>query len=769
MKKIIILSLFLFNILIANANTFTGKILQDNKPLTNVKLIIPSLNLETTTDSTGSFQFKNIEYNSLMLDIEASNHVHYNTEVNFNQEETITIDLASVSLEEIVVVANPLEHNLLKMTTPVAVLSEEELLMDRSLSIEQSLTAVTGINSGSFGAGAGQVVIRGQQGPRVSVLNNNIALKDASSISPDHWISSESLLAKRIEVLKGPATLLYGGGAIGGVVNVIDNAIPAEQIDGIQGAVEFRVSDSTLNERAGVISLEAGITDKIMTHFSYFDSQTDDFKITDSAESEILHESEEHDEHDDEEEEEESHGILENSSVNSSGATIGLSVINDNGYWGLSYADYNRNYGIPGHEHEEEHHDDDDDDDHDGEHEHEGEEVVRIDLDKSIFNIKGQHRFDNSSFIKQLKAHYSQTDYQHIELEGSEIGTVFKNNANEMRVELLHDPLVNFTGVLGLQVSSRDFSAIGDEAFIAPSQTDIYSLFIIEERQFETWHGEFGLRYDKQEISTNLFPNLNDNALSLSFGATFDLDENWIVPINFSAAQRLPTVEELLSNKAGLDELIPHLATNTIEVGNPDLLHETANNLDIGLRYRNENFKFNLAWFYNHIDDYIYLKNSGETFEEVAVFNYSQQQAVFKGFEVDLSYQYLDSLSNQWNFRLFADKTTAKLKNGSYVPRIPASRLGFNVGLVRGPLAVDLDYTHANEQNRIADFELPTKSYNLLDFSTNWLFVMKDKEITTFLKIKNILNSEIREHASFIKDIAPRPARSITAGIRLNF
>jgi iron complex outermembrane receptor protein len=764
MKKIMIIIATLLYLSTAQSETFTGQITDKGTPLSNITILIPSLNLKSETDNEGIFTFENISFDQYLLDIEKSNHSHFNTKIDFNSEETLNIDIFSFSYEEVVVTANPLEHNSMRMTTPTSILSEEELIINRSLSIDQTLNKTTGVNSGSFGAGAGQIVIRGQQGPRVSVLNNNIAIQDASSVSPDHWITSETLLAKQIEILKGPATLLYGGAAVGGVVNVVDNVIPTDRIDGIHGGIEARISDNTMNERSGVLNIEAGLSDNIMAHISYFNSETDDYEIPGFGESSILHASEGGDPNNSDRLDEEM-GLLENTSVKSEGLNLGFSFITDNGYWGLSYSDFDRNYGIPGHGHEEEH--EEGEDGHDEEEEE--EEIVRIDLDKSVFNIKGRHEFSGDSFFSYFKTHFSQTDYQHIELEGDEIGTIFDNEANEFRFEIAHQTIAGFSGVWGLQFTNRDFSAIGDEAFILPSKTEVSSVFLIEEREFDNWHAEFGLRYDQQDIKTSLFGNNSDSAFSLSLGAAFDVSDNWVIPVNFTSAQRLPTAEELFSNQSGIDELIPHLATSTIEIGNPLLDHETANNIDIGLRFKNENFRFNIAFFYNKIDDYIFLQNSGENSEDFPIFNYQQQDATFKGYEIDLAYNFSDSYNNQWNYRIFTDKTDAKLNDNSNIPRIPANRFGADIGWLRGDWAANLDFVKVSSQNKVADLELPTEGYNALNMSINRIISSNKFETLIFFKANNLLDEEIREHASFIKDISPRPSRSFTVGARLTF
>lgn len=747
------------------SSDLNGRIIDSQQQsISNSLVRIHGTKLKTTTDEQGQFSFSELALGSYEIDVEISSSKHFNTTVE-HTGQPITINIDNLKLDDLVVSANPLEHNQLQMTTPVAILSEEDLVMDRGLSIDQTLNQITGVNSGSFGAGAGQIVIRGQQGPRVTVLTNNVTNQDAASVSPDHWVSTEPLLAKQIEVLKGPATLLYGGGAVGGVVNVVDDVIPTQVIDGLTGGLEGRFSDDTMAERSGVLSLSGALSDQYMAHFSYFNSQTDDYEIPGNAESEILHQAEGHED----EEDEESFGVLENSSVQADGFNVGISRVSDRGYWGISLSDFNRNYGIPGHAHEEHDEEQHTDPAHEDEEHSEEEEIVRIDLDKSVFNIKGLHQFSEDQFIRQLRTHYSNTDYQHIELEGDEVGTLFDNQADEFRLELTHGTVGGFEGVWGLQWTNRDFSALGDEAYILPSETQVWSLFLIEERGFDNWHGEFGFRYDNQSVTTQAFSDLNDSALSVSLGATFDLSDQWTLPINLTSAQRLPTAEEYFSNQGGGDELIPHLATDAIEIGNPDLQHETANNFDIGIKYRNEGFSFNAALFYNQIDDYIFLRDTGTEVDETGVFVYTQQNTTFMGFETDLSYRFEDSFNNQWDFRVFADGTQAELNTGANVPRIPSNRLGLEINWLRGPWSVGLNHTHVTKQTDLAAFELPTEGYDLLDLSANWVHYSNRFETLVFIKAKNVLDEEIRDHSSFIKDIAPRPGRSLSAGFRLTF
>lgn len=778
MKKTTFLCLFLSSGVMAENSDLTGKLVNENNTGLNQAIIkIKHGDGQAVTSSDGSFVIPSVPEGTLELDIEISNSQHFHTKIN-HDGQSVVINLAAMSLDEMVVSSMPLEHNTLEMTTPVAIINEDELVLSRGTSIDQTLNGIPGVHSGSFGIGAGQIVIRGQQGPRVAVLNNNHTLQDASRVSPDHWVTTEPMLAQQVEVLKGPATLLYGGGAIGGVVNVIDGVIPTRRIAGIEGAVEGRLSDDALNERAAVLSLDAGLSPNLMAHFSYFNTQTNDYEIPGFAESRILHEAEGHDDHDHDDDdggEEEAFGILENSSTDSDGTQLGLSWVTDRGHWGVSFRDFNRSYGLPGHSHE--HHDEDHDDDHGDDHgdhddDHDHEEVhheeVRLILDKRVLAFEGVHAFSGGGMINQFKTHYTDTDYSHVEFEGGENGTVFDNQASEFRFELTHHEWAGFKGIMGFQHSQRDFSAIGEEAFILPSTTDSWSVFLIEERDFEHWHAEFGLRYEDQNVETALFNDIDDQALSVSLGANFQINDHWSLPINVSSAQRLPTAEELFSNQGDAPELIPHLATSLIEIGDINLEQETAINLDIGLKYRSEHVRFNFAWFYNQIDDFIFLRDSGTSFEDTPIFDYAQQNSTFTGFEADVEYL-LDVGNSQWGLQLFADTIDAELNTGDSVPRIPSDRFGMRIQWSHGPWSAGLKHTHVMKQNDVAALELPTNGYDLLNFNINWLHQGSRCETLLFLQGSNLLNEEVRDHASFIKDVAPKPGRSITAGFRLMF
>ncbi len=751
----------------ADEKTLSGKVVDENgQPIANAEVHIRALNKQVMTDSEGRFSFMAIEEGRYKLDVEAARYGHINQSVR-HDGSSITLRVED-DAETIVVTGNPLEHSSLEMASPSVVIAGDELVKSRATNIGEALAELPGINLSSFGIGAGRPVIRGQQGNRVTVLSNNTSTQDASNASPDHWIAAEPLLAKRIEVLKGPATLLYGGGAVGGAVNVVDDRIPTEAPEGIDGGFELRLGDSATGEQTFVGTLTAGTEldgGTLAFHLDLLDSQTDPIEIPGFAESLRLRELEEaegggHSE----EEEEEGFGELENSDTDTFGGSLGFSWITDNGYWGISYTDFDRNYGLPGHaEHGHE------EGGMAGEPEEE-EEVIRLDLRQKRLDVKGQWN-DPFEGFQTLKFSYSNTDYQHQELEGAETGTLFTNDADELRLELVHQAWKGWQGAFGVQYSDSDFAAIGEEAYIPQSNTEKLGLFWLEEKDIGDWHFELGVRFDHQELDAGQFGTREDNAVSFATGAVWHIDQNWSIPFNYARAQRIPQVEELLSNAGNNSlEYVPHLATLTVELGDVNLGQETANNLDIGLRYHTDTIHSSIAVFHNRVNDFIYFENIGE-FDELPLLQYSQQDAIFEGVEAEVEWAFAETSSGYWNLGVFGDYTHAEFDNasGAYIPRQPAKRFGASLGFEFEDFSAELKAINVAGQDKVSQGELATDGYDLLNLNLGYSLSFEKAEGLIFLRAQNLLDEEIRDHASFLKDRAPRAGRSITAGFRMTF
>jgi len=784
---------------LAAEKNLSGVVTDENdQPLANVEVHLRSLNQSTSTNEQGQFEFGDLEEGRYVLDIEAGSRGHINRSIRHDGAQQ-SIEFTPNNAEVMVISGNPLEHSSLEMASPSVVISGEELVKNRGANIGETLAQTPGINLSSFGSGAGRPVIRGQQGNRVTVLSNNSSTQDASNASPDHWIAAEPLLAERVEVLKGPATLLYGGGAVGGAVNVVDNRIPTHLTDGLEGGIEARAADSTTGERSSVGTV-TGSADNFAFNLNAFKSETDDYQIPGFAESSYLraeeaheHEGETEEEH--EEHEEEFGGRLANTATDTTGGSFGASFITDKGFIGASYTEFERSYGLPGHSHahgHEEHGEEEHDEhaEHDEHEEHEEGENVLLDLKQKRYDVKGQLN-DPFAGFQELKLSFAKTEYEHQELEGDAVSTEFTNDAQELRLEAVHNSWAGWQGAFGLQLSDSDFAAAGAETFIPGSNTKNYGFFWLEEIDQGDWHTELGARVDHQEMTIDSAGSFtgnqrDDNAYSFAAGTVWHFDDNWSLPINFAHAQRLPAIEELYSN-AGNDEdhYVPHLATLTIEVGDENLDKETANNLDIGLRYHTDEVHASISLFHNQVSDYIYLEHhehehddhdhSGdehadeEHHDEFPIFEYTQGDATFTGLEAEIDWTFGYQGASYWKAGLFADYTRATLDNGGYLPRTPAKRFGGNLGFVQNDFSADVTAIKVADQNQLAEDELPTDGYTLVNVNLGYSFYFDNSDLLVFLKGENMTDTEIRDHASFLKDRTTRAGRTLSAGFRLTF
>lgn len=648
-----------------------------------------------------------------------------------------------VELPPVVVSASALGSAREAMTTAAQVVEGDELVLRREATLGETLDHLPGVRSSSFGAGAARPVIRGLDGARVKVLSDGVELLDASTISPDHAVTSEPLLAERIEVLKGPATLLYGGGAIGGVVNVIDKKIPTHVPEkGYEGELELR-TNSVANEGAGVFGITAG-----SGHFAVraegTKRQADPYEIPGSPDKQ------------------------EGSYNDTDSFNLGASFIGERGYIGAAYGEQNNRYGLLAHEHADCHthgsdwhcggHDDhDDDDDHN--HDEHGS-VPYVDMRQKRWDLRGELSDPLPGFeLARLRIGHS--DYQHKEIEGGEVGTRFNNDATDARLELTHQPLFGWRGVVGAQTLRRDFEALGEEAYVPQTLTRNHGLFLLEEYTVGAWRYELGLRYEWQDIDANGRPDTDHSGTSMSAGAVWTFAPQYSLGFALSRSQRLPTAEELYANG-------PHAATRTVELGNVELKEETSQNAELTLRKFAGRTTFSLSLFRNEVNDFIYAADTGNDigggYREIA---YRQQDAVLTGAEGEVRFQASDATA----FTLFGDHVRGELrKGGDDLPRMPADRLGVRLDQRLTP-ALDglLELYRVQRQDRLADHETETGGYNMLGAGLGYHGSFNEADFLLYLKGSNLLDEKARQHTSFIKDEVLLPGRNLTVGVRLEF
>ncbi|MCR8922586.1 TonB-dependent receptor [Dasania sp. GY-MA-18] len=671
---------------------------------------------------------------------------------------------------EHVLVTTPLHKSEAQTALPVTVISGEQLREQATSNLGETLGSMPGLANASFGPSVGQPVIRGQQGARVTVLQNGTGSGDASNSSADHAVSVEPVLAQSIEVLRGPATLLYGGGAIGGVINVIDGRIPEKPPEQFSGALELR-HGSVNDENTAVLKLEGG-GEQLAFHLSGVARSSNAMEIPGHAAAQP-------DEH-----ELANKGFIANSDSELDSYTLGGSYSFEQGFVGLAVSRTSNEYGLPpgAHGHHEEHgeHDDHDEHEHD-EHEEEAEtEAIRLDIEQTRYDLRGAwlpHHSSAEHVLESLRWALSYSDYAHDEIEvdtetGSKaVGTHFSNEAWEGRIELVHREIAGWHGAVGLQLQQSDFSALGEEAFIPETEISRYGLFIVEDYHYGDVVYELGARVDSDRYKPQSVDEQRFTSWSLSSSALWQLDDNWQLGLALSSSERAPVTEELYSNTgASLGDYITHAASGVIELGNEQLDTEQANNAELSLSYQNDAIEGFITAYYNDFSDYIYLANTGAEQDETAIFAYRQQDASFTGLEFELSFALGAALGGDFDLSFFGDTIRGELNNSADVPRMPPRRLGSRLDFSTGPFGAYVALIDAAKQSRPGDFEEATPGYTRWDAGASYRFNEGGaQEYLVFVKLKNLSDEEIRSSVSFLRESAPEAGRSVELGLRVNF
>ncbi len=669
---------------------------------------------------------------------------------------------------------------------PVTVLTGDELHNAVRATLGDTLAGQPGISNASFGPAVGQTVIRGQQGRRVMNLSNGIPNADASGNSADHAQTVEAILANSIEVLRGPSTLLYGGGAIGGVVNVIDRRIATSLPSAPSFAIEARHDTAaSLDTIVGSLDFDSG---NLVWHFDGVHREWNDLEIPGLAiDTRYLEEAHKEEEHEEEHEGEEHHGeepentngYIANTGGKTTSGTAGVSWIFDNGYLGFAVSDLDNTYGLPpgahghadheGEDHEEEHEEGEhDEDDHAPE--ALGEDFVYIDMQRTRYDINGQWR-NVAAWAETIDYRLSHTDYRHAEIEGNgEIGTRFSNQSWQHRLQITHTDTPERHGVLGLQHSTEEFAALGEESFIPVTDISSTGLFLVEDFHAMAATIEIGGRFNLDEYSPlgSAAPDTDFRTWSLSGSALWDLTPQSTLGISVSRAQRAPSVEELYSNHGLVDpeDCVIHFATGACEVGNTNFDEETSLNTDLTLYLDYGRFSATITGFYNSFNDYIGQVSTGEEVDGFPVRTYQQDDARFFGIELDANI----AINDLTTLRLFGDTISGSFDSNGDAPRMPPNRLGAEVTLDGNLWTAYLTVIHALEQDKPGDFELGTESWTRMDIGANYTFeTVGPGELMLFVKARNLADQEIRLSTSYLRGFAPEAGRSLETGIRYRF
>jgi iron complex outermembrane receptor protein len=644
-------------------------------------------------------------------------------------------------VDEVIVTGVPRDRAAGELAQSVTVVASDELDRIRAATLGETLSNQLGVSSSQFGAGASRPIIRGLAGARVLMLEDGIDTMDAATLSDDHAVTVEPLAADQIEIFRGPTTLLYGSGAVGGVINTVTTRIPSMPTEGgIEGAFEVR-GDTVSSARGAAVRLDGGGAG-LAWHFDAGRRDSDDYEIPGYAHADVDAGNARPDD---------AFGVLPNSAAESESAAFGASWLGDNGHFGGGVNAFDSLYGLPAHLHE---------------HEEEGAPGgVRIDLSQRRFDLRGG--WDGlAGAIDGVDVALGASDYEHVELEGDEIGTRFTNDAAELRLELTHRAIGRWSGVLGAQVGDREFEAVGDEAFVPPVHTSTTGLFLVEELDLSAWELSVGGRVESQtHRPSSGLPRFDDTATSFSLGGVRSFGKGYAFVASAALSERLPVAEELYSNG-------PHLATGIVQLGDALLGAESARHVDIGFRGELERLHWSVTTFRTQYENFIYLADTGtlDAVDELPVFVYTQADADFSGFEAEVFVPLLDDSAHEVDLRLFADYVRGELAHGDPLPRMPPLRYGARLEYHDERLLVGFEAARYDDQDEIAAFEVETPGYMLMNADVRWRLVgVTGMELELFVNGSNLGNEEARKHTSFVKDVAPLPGRNYALGVRSRF
>jgi iron complex outermembrane receptor protein len=681
-------------------------------------------------------------------------------------------DSSSVQLEKVKISAHSFDQGQHEMSQPATLLSDEDLQRQKAQSLGETLSSQGGIHNASYGNAVGRPVVRGMSGARVKVLQDGIDTLDASAISPDHGVNADIHSAQKIEVLRGPATLMYGSGAFGGVVNVVDERIPTGSAE---PSSEISLQFDSVNQGKTVQGSHTGLTElsqgnEVHWYLAAKHFRSDEYELPELAEHEEHHEGETEEEH----EEHASEEKLANSDTSySNNLTLGTSYVFPSGYAGIAVSSSKSEYGLPGHVHHEEHHEGETEEEHE-QHESEGARIQmrqqRIDLDS---------RFDQPmTHVEAMKFRLGFNNYRHDELEDGVVGTRFRRNGYEGRGEVLLAPMANISQALGIQFSQDNFKAAGDEAVLPETDSLNAGLFWLGKTQYNNWGLELGARLEQAQLAAKQVTSLDSNcealglslndfddktfdSHSLSLGLVHDFKhkalQDWQLTGSITSAQRAPSAQELYSCGA-------HAATQTFDVGNPNLNNEQALNIELGLRKIQGKLTSSFNIYQNQISDFIYAQNTGSEF---GVYQFVQQDATFVGGELNLAYEVSDGLI----INTLADRVRA-----DDLPRIPADRIGLGVEVSTMALfssqsdwRLFAQWLQVQKQDQVAENEEVTLGYDLVSLGLSYQKIFSQNELGIDIKVNNLLDEEVRQHTSFVKEQAPQPGRNISLALSTRF
>ena len=651
--------------------------------------------------------------------------------------------------------------------TPTKVLQGDELLNKLGTTLGATLANELGVSATGYGAGSSRPVIRGLEGARVQILQNGLSVGDVSNISQDHAVGNNMQNTHQVEILRGAAALLYGSGSSGGLVNVVNDRILTNLPDRPTGAINTSY-ETVNNGRAGAVEVD-GAFGSVAVHVDTAINNANNYRIPgNSTQSQgepaggwtVPMDGNGGNNYS---------GKLPNSFSKQNNLGVGVSYIGQNGYTGVSVERLNNNYGIP------------------------TPEGGSINQSQNRYDVQHQTR-DPFAGFSSLKLSAANSNYNHTELNNlGAAASVWKNIANEARLELAHNPIAGWKGTFGAQASTASLNATevgtGSYAIVPPTKTNSNALFWIEEGQWNSLQGSLGLRYNNVAQNPNLgttleaqptvdptgttpsiaLQNRKFNLMSYSAGSLWNFMQGYGTGVAYTVSQRAPSAQELYSYGA-------HESTATFDIGNPKLTKETSHNLEFNIQKTTGLLRSKASIYANRFNNYIYgyytgsaINNGGQQGNGFNVVTAQQAAATIKGIEGELTYN--------WNqpglgSRVFGDASQGTFDAGGNLPLQPAPRLGAEIAHQKNGWLTNATYIYSYQQNRLANWEQgPAPSYNLLNAGISYTEKVKDVNLTMYMNLKNLLNEQIRYATTpmAVRLYAPQPGRSVMVGLRGTF
>jgi iron complex outermembrane recepter protein len=683
----------------------------DGQALPGAAVTLPGRSEECITDASGLCRIEGLPTGVYDVAVRVQGFLGVRKEVQLADSAPGHVEFAlspPVDFSESVTVS-PTGHDSFESYQPVAVLAGEERDQNLAGSLGDTLGAQVGVNVRAFGSGPARPVVRGLDGDRVLVLENGARTGDLSSQSGDHGVTLDPAQATRIEVVRGPATLLYGSNAIGGVVNLISDEIPTRPVKGVTGA---------LTAQGGTVNDEAGIAGN-----ASFGNGSWAFRANGTARRTSDYET--------------PLGKVDNSQTETQGGGGAIAYTKDQGYFGASYQYLCTEYGLPVI----------------------GDEIVKLNPRRHRLDVRGERR-GLSGPVEGIQFEGAFRNYRHeeIEVETGDVGTAFRNKFTEGQLKLNHQSIGRLKGTIGLWANHRDYSSEGAEALAPPTKQNGFAGFLYEELGFRHVSLQFGARYDRTSFDPDLsVPDREDvrardfDNVSGSVGVLGYLRDDLTLAVSFARAARNPSLEELYN-------FGPHPGNFAFEIGDPNLKTEVGYGLDASLRHRSARVAAELTYFRNRIDDFVFPFQTGEIEDGLTVLQFIQADSLLQGFEAHLDLGLTKAL---W-LELGGDGVRGKLRSDDTpLPRIPPYRGWIGLRYQTGKWHLEGQLRTAARQDRVYGVETPTAGYAVANFHGSYTVTSGRTAHIVTLRVDNAGDTTYRNHLSYIKDVIPELGRNV--------